>query len=51
MKASTRYRLDSVADILVNPEFSLLNAFFQFRNYSEMNGQAVIGESMKSVTE
>ena len=37
VKAYTYYRLTAVADRLVNPEFSLLNGFFQ-SNYSGVNG-------------
>ena len=43
VKAYTCYRLNVVADILVNCEFSLLNVFFQ-SNYSELNGKAGIVE-------
>ena len=44
VKAHTCYRLITVAVILVNHEFSLLNVVFQ-RNYREMNGLAGIAES------
>ena len=49
MKAYTCYRLTAVTVILINPEFSLLNVFFQsyYREQNDYATMQVIVEPMK----